>query len=262
MMTAIKPRIVLLGYGNLGYHLADALLRRGLDLVQIFNRSGIVNPSPGKVAITTEITAIVPDAALYLLCVKDEAIAVVAEQLSLLLSPDAIVAHTSGAAPLDQIDRYFPLCGVFWPVQSFSRQVPTDFSQVPLCIAATAPKAENILLQLGHSLSSKVYSIDHEDRPRLHLAAVMANNFSNALYELAARQLKQMDLPFDILRPLILQTALKVQEAMPVDVQTGPAIRNDHSTLLKHLALLEDQPELRELYTLLSKHINPKLEQL
>lgn len=262
MRPLVHPRIVLLGYGNLGYHLADALLRAGLNLVQIYNRSGLVSPSPGKVSVTTETTAILPDAEIYLLCVRDEAIGLVAEQLSHKVHRDAVVAHTSGAAPLEQLARYFPLCGVFWPVQSFSRQVPTDFSQVPICVAGTTTIAENTLLQLGRSLSNRVYSIDHEERPRLHLAAVLANNFTNALYDLAARQLEQMDLPFDLLRPLILQTALKVQEAMPVAVQTGPAIRNDRSTLLKHLALLEQEPELRELYRLLSKYINPKLEQL
>lgn len=261
-MMRIKSMVVL-GYGNLGFHLSKALLDAGMPLVQIYNRSGLVSPKPGQVSVVTQLEALVPDADLYWLCVRDEAIAPVAAQLARIVRNEkAIVVHTAGAAPLVYLSRHFSHSGVCWPLQSFSRQVATDFRQVPLGVESSDSHTENILLELSRSLSDRVYALTAEQRPRLHLAAVMANNFSNALYGLAAQQLETMQLPFDILRPLILQTAMKVQQELPVQVQTGPAIRDDRSTLIRHLALLEDEPEIRELYRILSRCINPQLDAL
>jgi predicted short-subunit dehydrogenase-like oxidoreductase (DUF2520 family) len=89
----------------------------------------------------------------------------------------------------------------------------------------------------------------------LHLAAVFACNFPNYLYTIAQQLLAAHQMEFDMLKPLILETAQKVQQQFPATVQTGPAVRNDQNTMNAHLQMLSNEPMLQEIYTLLSQGI-------
>ena len=94
-----------------------------------------------------------------------------------------------------------------------------------------------------------------EQRRHLHLAAVFACNFTNHLYAIAAELLEKQHLPFDALRPLIRETAAKIESLTPIDAQTGPAIRYDRNIMQRHIDLLDDNDE-KEIYRLLSRHIH------
>lgn len=250
--------IVLLGYGNLGSHLGPAIVAAGLSLKQIYSRSKTIPPVPSQTQLVHTIESVLPDADLYLLAVSDQSIAPMAGQLrKILTNRDAIVVHHSGATSLEPLKQHFKHHAACWPLQSFSKGESIDFGKVPFCVeysdAFTRQKLEAILSRL----SPLIYPLTGDQRKEVHLAAVLANNFTNVLYAIAERRLLAQDIPFDLLRPLILQTAQKVQKASPKAMQTGPAIRNDQVTMEQHLSLLTDEPETAQLYRLLSRIINP-----
>ena len=144
--------------------------------------------------------------------------------------------------------------GVFYPLQTFSKNSLVAFKEIPICIEASVTSDLKILKELGESLSEKVIEINSEERSKLHLAAVFVNNFTNYLYRISNEILAESKLPFDLLKPLIAETARKIETLSPKDVQTGPAKRNDLKTIEKHLYLLKDSP-YKQLYQQLTEAI-------
>ena len=262
-MTTESPDVVLIGAGNVGYHLGRRLAQQGIPLKQVFSRS---SRNAGRLSeavsapFTTAIAEIIPDASLYILAVRDDAISEVAEKLAAVIPPGKLVVHTSGATPTSILAPFFERRGVFYPLQTFSLHREVDFEQIPICLETTQLTDMEILQAIAERISSRVHQIDDEQRADLHVAAVFVNNFANYLFGVGAGILQKKDLSFDLLRPLILETAGKVQDQVPADMQTGPASRGDLQTIERHLACLEKFPSFRELYRLLTVHINPKLE--
>ena len=188
---------------------------------------------------------------MILISVKDDAIEEVALQLT---NYRGLIAHTSGAVAINALANHENY-GVFYPLQTFSKNTALDFSTVPLCLEANGTANLNQLKQLANLISKKVYEVDSAQRKTLHLAAVFACNFPNYLYGIAQQLLAQHQLDFDIIKPLISETANKIQNALPMDVQTGPAVRNDEQTLKKHEGMLTKHPEWLNIYKLLSQQI-------
>lgn len=259
----MRESIFLIGAGNVGFHLGRHLVDRGCRVTGVFSRS------IEKAQFLSEHTGIPhchtfneidPSAGLYLLAVSDAAIAPVARSLYQLGIRDKLLVHTSGATPSSVLRPYSTRYGVFYPLQTFSRERALDCSKVPLCIQANGQEDEALLLRLGERLSEAVYRIDDRQRAVLHVAAVFVNNFANHFFQVGWDILERESLPFDLLRPLIEETATKVQAQRPAEMQTGPAVRGDQATVDRHLEYLQDQPQLQELYRLLTRHINPELE--
>ena len=169
-----------------------------------------------------------------------------------------LIVHTSGATDLFNLLAFTDNAGVFYPLQTFSKAKEVDFWSVPLCIEGANEIITQTLKELAQTISNNVYIIDSLHRKTLHLAAVFACNFPNYLYGVAQDLLEGQNIDFALLRPLILETAQKVQNNLPPDVQTGPAIRRDQKTMLGHLQMLKDEPELEQLYRLLSQGIIKK----
>ncbi len=194
------------------------------------------------------------DSDLYLIAVPDKKVTEVAGKMQTV---DGIVAHTSGITSIDALSG-FTNYGVFYPLQTFSRGRKLDISEIPFCLEGNDKNVMEALTELAARISKVTHHIDSGQRMILHLAAVLVNNFSNHLYHLAEDFLEKRKLDFDLLRPLILETAAKAQDLPPGDSQTGPARRGDASTISKHLELLEDDPGIRNLYELLSEQIRKK----
>lgn len=247
---------VIVGSGNVAESLARAVAAAdGLRLVQIFAR----NAERGAALAALCGTAWSADpgtlaaADLYLVAVSDRA---VAEAVGALPVPaGAVVAHTAGSVPLESLGR-FARRGVFYPLQTFTRGRAVDFAGVPCFIEGSD---EAVCLQLeafARRLGCTTYRADSARRRTVHLAGVFACNFANAVYGAAGRILAGADLPFDVLKPLIAETASKaVDAASPADVQTGPAVRNDLTTLDRHRAMLGPVSELRTIYDTISRYI-------
>ncbi len=247
--------IILIGAGNVGYHLGKRLYEKGLHMDQVFSRTvekaNILAKIVGAQAIT-DLADVHSDADLYILAVHDSAIADVAAKLP---AKGKLVVHTSGATPSSVLAPHFERFGIFYPLQTFSVSRMVDFEQIPICVYACQESDLQLLENLAKQISPKVYRIDDAQRATLHVAAVFVNNFTNHLFQVGYDILEKENLPFDLLRPLIRETAEKVQEHLPARMQTGPAIRGDESTIRRHLAYLEKYPEYRSLYELLTGSI-------
>jgi predicted short-subunit dehydrogenase-like oxidoreductase (DUF2520 family) len=251
-------RVVLIGAGNVAWNLAQRAHVQGIKVLQVYSRkkekafelAQLVDASA-----INDLAAIDLTATCYILAVSDSAIASVVKKMREELPPSAFVVHTSGATPLTVLQNHFAHCGVLYPLQSFSKTRTVDFSQLPLCLETARPEDYPPLEKFAYRLSQVVHPIGFEQRQILHLAAVFVNNFVNHLYHIGETILEPQALPFSLLLPLIQETAAKVKEHAPLDMQTGPAIRRDETTISRHLALLADQPELQKLYTFFSTSI-------
>ncbi|WP_343533183.1 Rossmann-like and DUF2520 domain-containing protein [Pedobacter sp.] len=248
-------KVSIVGSGNVATHLAKALHHvhveiQGIWSHQFENAELLANQVDAKAI--RQISEIANDGSdILLISVKDDAIADVAAQLK---NYRGIVAHTSGAVTLNILNENVNY-GVFYPLQTFSKHKTLDFSQVPLCLEANNTQSLRQLKTLAALLSKNIYEVDSEQRKILHLAAVFACNFPNYLYGVAQQLLAQHQLDFEIIKPLIAETANKVQTALPIEVQTGPAIRNDEQTLQKHEELLKAHSDWLMIYKLLSEQI-------
>ncbi len=252
-------RIVLIGAGRVASQLGPALRNEGVSIEQVVARTRpdtLAGTCTAQALAIDELSGLIVDADLYLLAVSDGAIRQVSRQLAAYLPVYARLVHTSGATPLHELSDHFHHRGVFYPLQTFSDHRTVDFREIPFCIEASTTTYEEDLLAFAKKLSSNVHLINGEEREVLHVAAVFANNFTNHLYAISQEILDQHQLPFDLLRPLIRETASKVQEQSPRDAQTGPSRRGDQATLDRHLAFLrKHHPEILDLYEQVSKSI-------
>jgi predicted short-subunit dehydrogenase-like oxidoreductase (DUF2520 family) len=247
----------LIGAGNVAQHMGKALSVSGVEIAQIYSRNwqraNYLSSQLSSEAIS-DFEALKP-AGIYILAVSDQAIPEVAAAISSYIPADSLVVHTSGGTPSAFLAAHFQRYGVFYPLQTFTAGREIAFREAPLCIHAGSEADLAALEQLGSRISARVYRIDDQQRQWLHVMAVAVNNFPNHLYTLAAEVLTDHNLSFDLLRPLILETARKVQEASPGPMQTGPAIRGDRATIAAHLHLLDEYPQLKELYAVITKSI-------
>jgi predicted short-subunit dehydrogenase-like oxidoreductase (DUF2520 family) len=243
-------RVVILGSGNVAIHLAQGLTgASGVELVQYYNRSGNNNSFfPASVRRTDDLDQL-EEADLYVIAVKDEAIEGIGHHLS---GRSGLVVHTAGTISLDALGSC-PRRGVFYPVQTFSKDRALDWSEIPLALETARPEDMVLLKSFASLLSEKVFEIDSQGRKNLHLAAVFANNFSNHMYTLSKEVCLEHGLPFELVKPLILETARKVMALEPNDAQTGPARRRDETVMREQRARLD--PEKEQIYTLLSSSI-------
>lgn len=252
--------IVFIGAGNLATNLAKALYRKGFRIEQVYSRtqaSARVLADAVEASYTTDLAAIVPDAKLYIVSLRDAAFTELLPQIA-ANKRGALMVHTAGSIPMSiwegQVERY----GVFYPMQTFSKQREADFSVIPFFIEAGNSKDAELLKAIASTLSTIVYEATSEQRKSLHLAAVFTCNFANHMYALAAELLKKYQLPFDVMLPLIDETARKVHELEPHAAQTGPAIRYDENVIGNHLAMLSDDPQMQKLYELVSQSIHQR----
>jgi len=251
-------KIVLIGSGKVASALADLLDALGHSLVQVYSRTAdhasLLANKYGAAAISS-LADINKTANLYLIAVSDDAIDEVVKQLPESLK--GIVIHTSGATHLSVLDK-FPNGGVIYPIQTISKHTDLKDRTTPLGIEGNNEISTALLLEIGKSLSKKSFYCNSHQRLALHVAAVFANNFSNALYQVAHDILKENNLSFDLLKPLILETAHHVQNQLPKEVQTGPAKRNDQNTINRHLEFLTQKPNWTTIYQELTLLINNK----
>ncbi|RZJ78584.1 MAG: DUF2520 domain-containing protein [Flavobacterium sp.] len=246
--------VVIIGSGNVATHIAKALKAVDVNVSQVwsyhYQNASLLANEVNAVAIK-ELSEVDFDADICFIAIKDDEIVNIANQLK---SFKGVIAHTSGSVSLAVFNN-FEKFGVFYPLQTFSKNKEVNFSTIPLCVEANNKISLAVLKKLANILSTNVVEVNSDKRKILHLAAVFACNFTNHLYALADDLLKANDLSFDMIRPLITETASKVQHTLPLTVQTGPAIRHDEQTLKKHEELLNDHQELLEIYKILSNSI-------
>ena len=252
-----SKRIVLIGAGRLATCLGQALKQTPCNEISVVSRSEESASVLGKklnCAYTSNFSEMPKDADTYVISITDAAVVQVLQHF-----PDlgqALVVHTAGSLPMSLFEgSKMKHYGVFYPMQTFSKERKVDFRTIPCFIEANNAEAMKRLEAFASSLSQNIYHLSSDDRRYLHLSAVLACNFANHCYAMAHEIAEQHHIPFDSLLPLIDETAQKVHHLSPVEAQTGPAVRHDENILKAQEQLLADNPKLQELYRLMSNDI-------
>lgn len=248
-------KIVIIGTGNVATQLGKVFKKAGHTIVQVYSRSttgGIALADKLHTEVIFDIHFIDAKADVYIIAVSDSAIGSILRELPL---KKQLVVHTSGSVSIKVFEKKFLNYGVLYPLQTISQNSNTNFKSTPVCIEAGNEASKKKLVQLARSISNEVHTINSEQRLFLHLAAVFVNNFTNHLFTIAENILSKKKLPFDLLKPLINETVRKIMNNHPWDVQTGPAMRNDVSSISKHLKMLEKFPEYKVIYGHITRNI-------
>lgn len=254
-------KVSIIGSGNVAQHLIKAFTESqnmgNAELFQVFSRhKDNVAHLVADDKIVTDFNFL-EEADLYIIAVSDNAIADVSSQLPF---KNRLVVHTSGSVSLNDLDTDNRK-GVFYPLQTFSKNKPVDFSVIPICLESENATDFQLLETVAKGISDAVFAINSEQRQALHVAAVFVNNFVNHLYQIGSEICQENQVLFDILKPLIQETAEKILTLTPADAQTGPAKRNDSSTIATHLAFLTDENR-KAIYQLLTQSIQNNGQEL
>lgn len=248
-------KVSIIGSGNVAQHLISAFIAAQqsgtkLELVEVYSRKKeTVAHLLENNQIVTNIENLT-EADLYIIAVSDDAIASVSQQLAF---KNKLVVHTSGSVNINVIADSNRK-GVFYPLQSFTKNKAVDFNSIPICLEAENATDYQLIDSVAKLISSKVYAINSQQRGALHVAAVFVNNFTNHMYQIGNSICEENQIPFAILHPLIIETAQKVATLSPTQSQTGPAIRRDEETIATHEAFLTDEAQLK-IYKILTQAI-------
>jgi predicted short-subunit dehydrogenase-like oxidoreductase (DUF2520 family) len=244
-------KIVLLGAGNVGTHLFRAMQNKeDLQLIQWYNRSlNCLEKESVPLEVTYNLNDII-DADLYIISVSDSVIPLISKALE---GKKGVIAHTAGSISMEVLEAH-ENHGIFYPLQTFSKQKEVDFNQIPLCLEANLPENLNLLKRVAQAVGGPVHLINSAQRKALHVAAVFVNNFTNHLYTIGEELCKAHKVPFSVLQPLIAETANKIKLLPPSLAQTGPAARGDQKILEDHLQYLTKESH-QKLYQLISASI-------
>lgn len=248
-------KVAIIGSGNVAQHLIVAFQNsqtkdNSVELVQIFSRKREKLLHLINLDRITDDYEKLAEADVYIIAVPDDGIAAVVAQIPF---KNRLVVHTSGSFPLSALNENNRR-GVFYPLQTFSKNKTVDFTTIPICLESENPFDYQILNTVAKSISNSIFAINSEQRKALHVAAVFVNNFVNHLYEIGDQICEQHQVPFEILKPLIVETANKILVLSPQQAQTGPAKRNDSETIQAHETFLADENHL-QIYKLLTQAI-------
>lgn len=248
-------QIVIIGSGNVAYHMAKAFTLKGISIAQIFGRN---EKELSKISDELNVpysTGKLEDADLYIICVSDHA---VEEVSKIITGKDCLVAHTSGSLPKEVLAGGYRKAS-FYPLQTFSRSKALEYEKIPFFVEAENETDKATLIDLASKVSQNVMESNHEKRKYIHLTAVFACNFVNHLFSRAKEISDSQEIPFSYFLPLIDETVQKIHEIEPKMAQTGPAIRNDVRILQLHEQLLKDEESL-EIYKTMNHSIQKMYE--
>jgi predicted short-subunit dehydrogenase-like oxidoreductase (DUF2520 family) len=250
-----KISVGIIGSGNIAWSLGE-ILKKHFSITYIHSRNLIEAKRLSvklKTACIKKSEIALQNTDILFVCLSDD---VLSTYLTGINFKKTIILHTSGSANMNLLANYSKNIGVFYPVQTINKIEKTDWRNVPICIEASNSKTKKIIDEIAKQISDRVYYLNSSKRTKLHLAAVFANNFSNACFSFADEILEKEKIPFEIIKPLIAATASNVMLRKPSEVQTGPAKRGDLKTIKKHIALLENDKALQSIYKLITKRIS------
>lgn len=243
--------VVIIGSGNVAQHLISAFAKSEIvEVIQVFTRNIETYIPNFDISKITNNFSQLKEADLYIISVTDSAIHDVSNQIPF---ENKLVVHTSGSVSISELSSKNRK-GVFYPLQTFSKNKEVDFSEIPICLEAENEADYTILEKVGKSISDKTFPINSEQRKALHVAAVFVCNFTNHLYQIGNEICDKNNVPFEVLHPLIMETATKIKTLSPSEAQTGPAKRNDTQTINTHLNFLTNETH-KEIYKILTKSI-------
>jgi predicted short-subunit dehydrogenase-like oxidoreductase (DUF2520 family) len=250
--------VTFIGAGNLAWHLAPALDNTDFAVKEIYSRnlkhaSALVEKLY-EAQVKPSLDFSQSSSTIFIITVADDAIPEIAQEIN--LPENAILCHTSGSQPISVLGYAdTPNIGVFYPLQTFTKNKKVELNETPILIEAEDKQTEKVLLEMAKTISKKVLRVSSDDRKAIHVAAVFASNFTNYMLTIAKEILTQHKLNFDLLKPLIAETLNKSLSIGPENAQTGPAKRGDLEILDKHMEFLEEEEERAEIYRIISQQI-------
>lgn len=254
--------ITLIGAGNLATNLGKALLKAGHNIVQVYSRTEESATTLARILDAEPVCSIsdVDDtASVYIIAVKDSALASLLPSLCMNRG-DKIFLHTAGSMNINVFDGMARNYGVFYPMQTFSKEREVDFSVIPCFIEGSDDAVSSVAKELAHTVSDHVYDLSSDGRRVLHLAAVFASNFVNHCFSISSELLSGCGIPFDVMYPLIDEVVAKARLMRPVEAQTGPAVRYDVNVISRQAEMLSSEPLLRDIYEDMSRSIHEMSE--
>ena len=253
----MSTKISIIGSGNVAYNLAHYFQNIGLEIVEIYSRNlenAKVLATEIKCDFTNDLSNINTKSDIYIIAVKDDAIAKIASKINL---KNKLVVHTSGSVSINVLKEISSNYGSFYPLQTFTKDKIADISEAPICVEGNNQEIENELEKFAKSISKKVTKLNSNQRGKLHLAAVFASNFSNYMQVIAQDICEKESVDKKLLEPLLKEVYKKNKIQSAVNNQTGPAKRKDYSTMEKHLELI-DNKEIKDLYRSISDIIGKR----
>ncbi len=261
-------KLSFIGAGNVSWHLSQALENAGHGVEEVFSRNNKNAEELTKhlynAKVQRDLNFSKSKAQVFFLCVTDDSMIEVVKQL--VLPEGSMLIHTSGSKSLSELDELLRInsditiqSGVFYPLQTFTKNYKVDFSEIPICIESEDAEVEKVLINLGQDISDITYMVNSEERRVLHVAAIFACNFTNHLWGVAQEIVQDNHLEFDLLKPLINETFRKAMASEDIfKAQTGPARRGDNKIINQHLLFLKQQPDYQQVYRVLSEGILKK----
>jgi predicted short-subunit dehydrogenase-like oxidoreductase (DUF2520 family) len=255
--------VTFIGAGNLAWHLAPALDNTQFAVKQIYSQTRKHAAALAENLYQAEVKSSLDFSAspsrIFILAVSDDAIQEIAQEI--ILPENAILIHTSGSQPLSILGYAATSnLGVLYPLQTFTKGQKVDFKEIPFFVESENEETEKIVMAMAKAISKKVYKISSSERKALHVAAVFASNFTNHMLAIAQEILEENEMDFELLKPLIVETINKSLEIGPAHAQTGPAKRGDLKILDRHIAFLQGDKKLEQIYKIISQHILDKYE--
>jgi predicted short-subunit dehydrogenase-like oxidoreductase (DUF2520 family) len=247
-------RVTLIGSGNVATVLGRKIFHAGHIIHQVFSRNTnhlkLLSDELSS-AVVTETQSIDTSADLYIVAVSDDSLLKIGEWLHL---DDRLVVHTAGSVPMDILAKVSSNYGILYPLQSLRKETAEPF--IPVLVDGNNPWNKTKLSAFAQSFADTVNFADDEERRKLHLVAVITNNFSNHLFSLVEDYCQKENVDFRMIMPLLEETVKRLSFDSPANMQTGPAARNDRSTISKHKEMLQHHPALLKLYEEMTGMIN------
>ena len=246
-------KITLIGTGNVATNLSLELQKKGYEIVEIWSKteeSSIILANKLNCNIISNLEEL-SETDLIIVSVKDKYIK---EIISKISDKKTNIVHTSGSVNLSVFTEN-KNHAVFYPLQSFNKNIDVNFSDLPICIESNNKKLEGKLMEIANSISQSVHLINSEQREKLHIAAVFACNFTNHMLSISNKIMDDNSMDFNILKPLIEHTIKKANQNTPKKMQTGPAIRKEYNIIERHLNILEENDDLQIIYSKITNHI-------
>lgn len=250
-------KIVIIGSGNLATQLSLALSDAGQTILQVFSKTEEhAQELAGKLGCTYTASADEVDgnADVYIISVKDDAISKIAQKVC-EKAKNAVVVHTAGSIAMEVLKPHAQHYGVFYPMQTFSKNRRVSFKEIPCFLEASDDETLNTIRRIADGISENVVLADSAKRKKIHLAAVLACNFTNHCYRLAEKVLQEEQIDFNLFLPLIDETARKVSVLSPKKAQTGPMMRWDTGVMDMQINLLNDE-RTKQIYRLMAESIH------
>jgi predicted short-subunit dehydrogenase-like oxidoreductase (DUF2520 family) len=255
-----QPVLTIIGTGKLAHHFIPAFIQANIVLKQVCGRNqSTLQVFAYKYGLdfSIGIKNINKDSDIYLLCISDSAIPGVSQDLQSILPKDKIVVHNSGVVPIDAIA--FNNAGIFYPFNTFSSMTSFWDPTTPILVEARTESVADVLISLGQRIGERVEVMSSDRRRWLHLGAVFAHNFANQSIAIGQEVFEQNGIDRSLMVPILREMIRRLESIPASELQSGPAIRNDHLTLTKHMKMLADSPEWRNLYIQMSQLINPAI---